>query len=406
MASVQPTIATTSAAILPFPREVKGEGRAAAARPILLSPPQLSGRELECLAATLDSGWIAPAGPTLTAFEGALAEAVRQPEVLALNSGTAALHLAYRVLGVAPGDEVWTTTLTFIATIAPAVQMGAVPRFLDVCPQSWTLDPARLGRELSAAARRGRLPRVVVPADLFGQPADIPAIQAVCRRWGVPVLSDSACALGATQHGRPAGHGAALVVLSFNGNKIITTGGGGALAGADPALMARARHLAHQAREAAAHYQHETTGHNYAMGSMTAAMGLAQLPELQHRVAARRAIFARYHAALSHLPGISFMPEPGWAQASRWLTALVVDPRGFGTDREAIRMALAAQGIESRPVWKPMHLQPAFRDAPRAGGALAVRLFEGGLCLPSGSALSLSEQARVIEVILGVARRG
>lgn len=395
-----PISKTPVASILRFPREAR-----VGPRPILLSPPELSGNELEEVAQTLRSGWLAPAGPTLAAFEQAVAESMQASEALALNSGTAALHLAYRVLGVAPGDEVWTTTLTFIATIAPAVQMGATPRFLDVCPQSWTLDPARLRRELAAAARRGRLPRVVVPADLFGQPSDMPAIRAACARWGVPVLSDSACAMGALQHGRPAGAGADLSVVSFNGNKIITTGGGGALLG-DAALLARARHLATQAREVAAHYQHETTGHNYAMGCVTAAIGLAQLPDLERRVTARRAIFRRYQEALGHLPGITFMPEPGWARSSRWLTAMMVDPQRFGADRELIRMALAAEGIESRPVWKPMHLQPAFRDAPRSGGAFAAGLFEDGLCLPSGSGLGAAEQGRVIETILGVARRG
>lgn len=400
MVQMRQRVSAPRAAILPFPREARPPPR-----PILLSPPELAGSEMERVAETLHSGWLAPAGPTLAAFEAAIADAMQAPDSLALHSGSAALHLAYRVLGVAPGDEVWTTTLTFIATIAPAVQMGATPRFLDVCPQSWTLDPARLRRELAAAARRGRLPRVLVPADLFGQPSDMPAILDACARWGVPVLSDSACALGALQHGQPPGAGAALTVLSFNGNKIITTGGGGALLG-EPALLARARHLAHQAREPAAHYQHETTGQNYVMGCVTAAIGLAQLPDLGRRVAVRRAIFARYAEALGALPGVSVMPEPGWARSSRWLSALLIEPRGFGTDREDLRRALATQGIESRPVWKPMHLQPAFRDAPRSGGAFAAGLFEHGLCLPSGSGLTATDQERVIAAILGVARRG
>jgi dTDP-4-amino-4,6-dideoxygalactose transaminase len=400
MVPLRPVVPVSPANIFPFPRDAQ-----AARFPILLSPPELSGLELESVAQTLRSGWLAPASPTLNSFERAVAQAVRQPEALALHSGTAALHLAYRVLGVAAGDEVWTTTLTFIATIAPAVQMGAVPRFLDICPKSWTLDPARLRRELSAAARRGRLPRAVVPADLFGQPSDMPAIRAACAQWGVPVLSDSACALGALQHGQPAGAGADLIALSFNGNKIVTAGGGGALVGR-PDLLAQARHLAHQAREPAAHYQHETTGHNYAMSCITAAIGLAQLPDLERRVAVRRRIFARYQSALEHLPGVSFMPEPGWARSSRWLTAMLIEPRRFGADREIIRMALAAEGIESRPVWKPMHLQPAFRDAPRSGGAAAAGLFEHGLCLPSGSGMTLCQQERVISTILGVARRG
>lgn len=354
---------------------------------------------MAALGATLEAGWVAPAGPVPAAFEAALAEATGFPQLLATASGTAALHLGYRLLGVAPGDEVWTSTLTFVATIAPAVQMGAVPRFLDVCPESWTLDPAILERELARAARRGRLPRAVVPVDLFGQPCDLDSITALCGRWGVPVLCDSAAALGATQRGRQAGRGARLAAFSFNGNKIVTTGGGGALASDDPALVARARHLAHQAREPAPHYQHETTGFAYGLSSVLAAVGLAQLPALPARVAARRAVFERYREGLGGLPGLAFMPEPAWGRSNRWLSAALFRPRAGAPEREAVRLALEAAGIESRPVWKPLHLQPAFRDAPQAGGAVAAGLFETGLCLPSGSGLAPAQQARVIEAV-------
>lgn len=394
MAPVHPAVASSSAPILPFRRE-----RAPTPPRLHLSPPHLDGSELEYLRETLASGWLAPAGPMPTRFEAALTGTIRLPHALALSSGTAALHLGYRMLGVEPGDEVWTSTLTFVATVAPAVQMGATPRFLDVDPASWTLDPDLLREQLAAAARRGRLPRVVVPADLYGQPCDMAAIRAACAHWGVPVLSDSACALGGLQHGLPAGHGADLVAVSFNGNKIVTAGGGGALLSADGAMIARARHLATQAREPAAHYQHETTGFNYAMSSVLAAVGLAQLSSLEERVATRRAIFARYVEALGPLPGLSFMPEPGWARATRWLSAMLVDPRRFGGDREAIRLALAEEGIESRPVWKPLHLQPAFRHAPSVGGEVAAGLFERGLCLPSGSGMSVAEQFRAISAI-------
>lgn len=383
----------TAAAILPFPRPET-------AQPVLhLSPPHPTGAELQALQEVLASGWLAPAGPTPTRFEAAIAEAMRQPHALAVSSGTEALRLGYRLLGVAPGDEVWTSTLTFIATIGPAVQMGATPRFLDVDPASWTLDPALLAQELAAAARRGRLPRAVVPADLYGQPADIAAIREACARWGVPVLSDSACGLGALQHGRPAGHGADLVALSFNGNKIVTTTGGGALLGPNGAAIARARHLATQAKEPAPHYQHETTGFSCGLSALLAGFGLAQLPGLEARVAARRAVFARYAEALGALPGLAFMPEPGWARSTRWLTAMLVDPRRFGAGREALRLALLEQGIESRPVWKPLHLQPVFRHAPAAGGAVAAGLFEQGICLPSGSAMTAEDQARVLVAI-------
>lgn len=382
-----------------------GEDAAIVPRRLHLSPPHLTGGELDLLRSTLESGWVAPAGPVPEAFEAAIAAATGFPHVLAVASGTAALHLAYRCLGLGPGDEVWTQTLTFVATIAPAVQMGAIPRFLDVTPESWTLDPALLGRELAAAAARGRLPRAVVSVGLYGQSCDLDAILAVCDRWGVPVVSDSAETLGALYRGRHAGRGARFAALSFNGNKIVTAGGGGALCAEDPLPIARARHLAAQAKEPAPHYQHETTGYSYGLSSVLASVGLAQIAALEERVAARRAIFARYAAAFAELPGVSLMPEPPWGRSTRWLSVALFDPEAFGADREAVRHALAAAGIESRPVWKPLHLQPAFRDAPAAGGAVAARLFERGLCLPSGSAMTEAEQAVVIEVVRRCCRR-
>jgi pyridoxal phosphate-dependent aminotransferase EpsN len=367
---------------------------------IHLSPPHLAGGELATLQAMLESGWIAPAGPFPAAFEAELARLTGFPAVLGVASGTAALHLAYRCLDIAAGDEVWTSTLTFVASIAPAVQMGARPRFLDVSRESWTLDPDMLEAELARAARRGRLPRAVVPVDLYGQCADLETIVGLCERWGVPVISDSASALGAEQRGRHAGRGARLACFSFNGNKIITAGGGGALAADDPALIARARTLAGQAKEPAAHYQHETTGFSYGLSSVLAAVGLAQLPALPARVEARRAIFARYRAGLADIPGVTPMPEPNWGRSTRWLSALLFEPARTGADREDIRLALRAAGIEARPVWKPLHLQPVFRGASCSGGSIAARLFERGLCLPSGSALTLAQQ----EVVIGLVR--
>lgn len=366
---------------------------------ILLSPPEITGAELANIAASLDAGWLAPAGPTPAAFERAIAEATGFRHVLALASGTAALHLGFQCLDLVPGDEVWAPCLTYIATIAPAVQMGARPRFLDVCPHSWTLDPDLLRRSLRAAAAGGRLPRAVVPVDLFGQSCDLDAIIAACDRWGVAVLTDSAEAMGATHRGRHAGRGARMAAFSFNGNKIITTGGGGALASDDPLPIGRARFLATQAREPAPHYQHETLGQSYGLSSVLAAVGLAQLPTLPARIAARRAVFARYVAGLSDLPGLSFMPEAPWGRSTRWLTAIQIDPARFGADREDVRQALDAAGIESRPVWKPLHLQPVFRGAAAEGGAVSERLFERGLCLPSGGALDTAAQARAIAVI-------
>lgn len=370
----------------------------AAPAPVLLSPPHLGGAEIGAVAASFDEGWLAPAGPVPAAFERAVAAATGFRHVLATCSGTAALHLAYRCLDLVPGDHVWCPGFTFAATIAPAVQMGAVPRFLDVDEASWTLDPAALAHALAAAARAGALPRAVVAVDTYGQCADLPALAAACEAHGVALLSDSAAAMGATWHGRHAGHGARMAVFSFNGNKIVTTGGGGALASDDPLPIARARHLARHAREAVAHYQHETTGYAYGMASPLAAVGLAQMPLLASRVAARRAIAARYALGLADVPGIRLMPEAPGGRANRWLTAIRVEAARFGMDPEGLRLALEAAGIEARPVWKPLHLQPAFRGA-HAPLPVAERLYAEGLCLPSGSAMPPEVQDRVITVI-------
>ncbi|MCO6419670.1 DegT/DnrJ/EryC1/StrS family aminotransferase [Siccirubricoccus sp. KC 17139] len=401
-----PSVSARTTPVLAFPRAMRVEAPSPASGReqdrILLSPPHLTGGELAALSATLDSGWVAPAGPVPEEFAEAIGTVTGFPHVAAVASGTAALHLGYRVLGVAAGDEVWTASLTYVATVAPAVQMGAIPRFLDVTPESWTLDPNLLERELARAARRRALPRAVVPVDLFGQSCALDAITALCDRWGVPVLCDSAESLGATQRGRHAGLGARLAAFSFNGNKIVTAGGGGALASEDKALIDAARHLATQAKEPAPHYQHETTGFSYGLSSILAAVGLAQLAALPARVAARRAIFERYLAGLAGLPGLGFMPEPVWGRSTRWLTAITLDPAAGAPDRETARRALAAAGIEARPVWKPLHLQPVFRTAPRAGGAVAARLFETGLCLPSGSGMSLAQQERVIAALRGL----
>jgi len=397
MARLQPL--PLDATILPFP------GATLPAR-VLLSPPHLAGTELDRLRETLEAGWLAPAGPAPRAFEAAIAEATGFAEVLGTASGTAALHLGYRVLGVAPGDEVWAPASTFVATIAPAVQMGAIPRFLDIAEVGATLDPGQLAEELARAARRGRLPRVVVPVDLYGQCCDLDAIEAVCARWGVPVMCDSAAAMGSTQRGgRHAGQGARLAVLSFNGNKIVTAGGGGALVSQDARLIAEARKLAGQAREVAPHYEHETTGYAYGLSSVLAAVGLAQLAGLAARVERRREIFSRYLAGLGDLPGVSFIAEPNWGRTNRWLSVALFDAKMFGADREQLRRALEAEGVESRPAWKPLHLQPVFRDAPRAVGARTATLFERGLCLPSGSALTGADQARIIQTIRACARR-
>jgi len=369
---------------------------------IYLSPPHQAGGELEAVRRVLESNWLAPLGPEVDAFEREMAKAAGVGHAAALVSGTAALHLALRLLGVGAGDEVLCPTLTFAATAFAIDYVGAKPVFLDATEGSWTLDPALLVEELELRATQGRLPAAVIPVDLYGQCCDYEPILEICGEYRVPVIEDAAEALGASYRGRPAGGFGRFGVFSFNGNKIVTTSGGGMLVSDDEEAIRRARFLASQARDPAPHYEHSTIGYNYRMSNLLAAVGRVQLAALDAKVAARRAIFERYREWLGHLPGVGFMPEPEWGRASRWLTCITVDPDAFGADREAIRLALEAENVESRPVWKPMHLQPVFRGASRRGGEVAERLFRDGLCLPSGSGLSEADQERVCGIVRGL----
>jgi dTDP-4-amino-4,6-dideoxygalactose transaminase len=385
----------------------------------------MSGTEMDYIRQAFESNYIAPVGPMVDAFEKAFAEYVGIPHVVAVSSGTAALHLAMRNLGVGPGDEVFASTLTFVGSVSPIVFQGARPVFIDADETSWNLDPALLADELDRCARTGSLPKAVVPTDLYGQCADLPRILKICKPYGVPVVTDSAEALGATCGGRHAGVGAAASVFSFNGNKIITTSGGGMLASHDRQFIARARFLSQQARDDAPHYEHSTIGYNYRMSNILAAVGLGQLECIDRRVRRKREIFDTYRSALGQLPGLSFMPEADYGQCTRWLTVMRIDSTRFGTDRETVRLALAAKNIESRPVWKPMHLQPVFTVIPSSqtisvddsrptdkpgttvscrtvGGRVSQALFEQGICLPSGTALNASDLQRVVDVICRV----
>ena len=369
---------------------------------LFLSPPHLSGREADEVAAAFASNYIAPIGPALAAFEADFKAYTGFPHAVALTSGTAAMHLALRHLGVGPGDEVWAASLTFIGSVGPAVQERATPVFFDCDAATWTLDPNLLADALAKGSRAGRLPKAVIPTDLYGQSCDLDAIVGMCAEHGVPVICDSAESMGATYKGRHAGRGAWASVFSFNGNKIMTTSNGGMLASDDEDLVEHARKLSQQAREAVPHYEHIEVGYNYRLSNILAAIGVGQLAVLDRRVDRRRAIFDRYQAALGGLPGVSLMPEASYGRSNRWLTVLLVDPAAFGADREALRLALEAQNIESRPVWKPMHMQPVFHDAERVGGAVCERLFETGLCLPSGSSMTDADVDRVCEIFAGV----
>lgn len=370
---------------------------------IFLSPPHLTGEELTYLREAVASGWIAPLGPQVDAFEAALAGEAGTAHAVALSSGTAALHLALQLVGVGPGDEVLVSALTFVASVNPIRYLGATPAFVDSERVSWNLDPDLLRDELARRARSGRLPAAVVVVHLYGQCADLDPILAACAEHGVPVVEDAAEALGSTYRGRPPGGRGRAGVFSFNGNKILTTSGGGALVTDDPDLAAHARKLATQARDPAPHYEHSEVGYNYRMSNLLAAVGRAQLRALEDRVRARRAVYTRYVDGLGDLPGLSFQPEAPWGSHTRWLTCVLLDEE-FGADPGTLRLALEDRNIEARPLWKPMHLQPLYRACEVIGGGeVAADLYRRGLCLPSGSSLGPAEQDRVVEAIRGVA---
>jgi len=366
---------------------------------ISLSPPHLDGAERTFVEEAFASNWIAPLGPQVEAFEREFAEVVGSPAALALSSGTAGLHLALQLAGVGAGDEVLVSTLTFVASVNPIRYLGGTPVFIDSERASWNLDPALVAETIRERARRGRTPRAVVVVHLYGQSADLDPIVAACEEHGVVLIEDAAEALGASYKGRAPGTVGRMGIYSFNGNKIITTSGGGMLVANDPDLTARARKLATQAREPAAHYEHVEVGYNYRLSNLLAAVGRGQLRVLESRIDARRRNFDRYRERLGDLPGLTFMPEAPWGRHTRWLTTLTVDPDAFGADRERIRATLAERRIEARPLWKPMHLQPVYQGCEVIGGAVAESLFATGLCLPSGSSLAPVEVDRVAGVI-------
>jgi dTDP-4-amino-4,6-dideoxygalactose transaminase len=366
---------------------------------IYLSPPDVGPLERELLLEAFDSNWIAPLGPHVEAFEREFGAMIGVPHAVALSSGTAALHLALLGLDIGDGDEVLTSTLTFAATANAITYVGARPRFIDASAATWTMDVDLLEEELEDRVRQGRVPAAVIAVDLYGQCCDYEPLLDICGFYGIPVIEDAAEALGASCGGAQAGAFGACAAFSFNGNKIITTSGGGMLVTHNRALAERARYLAAQARQPAAHYEHTAVGFNYRLSNLLAAVGRGQLQGLQAKIERRRAIRRRYQEALGDLPGVRFLPEAPYGRSNAWLTCITVDPEAFGATREDIRLHLESRSIESRPVWKPMHLQPVFREYPARGGAVGRRLFETGLCLPSGSGMSEKEQGRVIAAI-------
>jgi dTDP-4-amino-4,6-dideoxygalactose transaminase len=371
---------------------------------VFLSPPDVGPEERRMLLDAFDSNWIAPAGPDIDAFEREVAERTGVAHAVALSSGTAALHLALLLAGVQRGDEVLVPSFTFIATAAAVTYLGAHPVFVDCSADSWNLDPILVEEVLTERAALGRLPSAVVSVDLYGETADYAALESLCRTFEVPLVEDSAEALGASYQGRAAGSFGVAGIFSFNGNKIITTSGGGMLVSHSPQLVDRARHLATQAREPFSHYEHATVGYNYRLSNLLAALGRAQLRGLDSRIERRRLIDAAYTRGLAGLPGVSLMPRTAAGTSNNWLTCILIDPEGFGVDRERVRMALEDADIESRPTWKPLHLQPAFSGVALVGPGHCERIFDQGLCLPTGSALSSADQSRVIEIITTLSR--
>lgn len=373
---------------------------------IFLSSPHMGGEEIHYIQEAFDTNWIAPLGPHVDAFERECAGYAGVKAALALSSGTAAAHLSARLLGLEPGDTFFCSSLTFIASLAPLVQMGGVPVFIDSEPGSWNMSPGALERAFADAEKTGKLPRVVVLVNLYGQSCDMDALLPICARYGVPVLEDAAESMGGLYKDKPTGAFGKFGYYSFNGNKIITTSGGGMLLSGDEAAIDKARFWSTQARDKAPWYQHTETGYNFRMSNVLAGIGRAQLKLLDTRIAQRRTIFARYEKALGGKPGVAFMPEPAWSRSNRWLTTPTFDPAATGTTNLEIMETLAKANIESRPVWKPMHLQPVFEGTRyyphKEGWDVSAGLFENGLCLPSGSNLEADDQDRVIEIVLSM----
>lgn len=366
---------------------------------ILLSVPHMSGLEQKYVQEAFATNWLSTVGPNLTSFESEMEERFGVHAV-AVSSGTAALHLGLRSLGVGPGDKVFCSDLTFVATVNPVRYLGAEPVLIDSDRSTWNMDPDLLRQALDAAARRNRLPKAVVVVHLFGQCADMDPILQACWHYGVPVLEDAAEALGGSYKGQPAGAIADCGVFSFNGNKIITTTGGGMFVSKNREAADQVRFWATQARNAGVAYDHSHLGYNYRMSNVLAGIGRGQLQVLDERVQQRRGVAFRYRDAFHAIPGITFMPQAGYGVNTNWLSCFLIDEAQFGCSRDRLIDKLKTVGIESRPVWKPMHLQPLYEDAECYGGMVGEDLFQRGICLPSSSSLSAEDQHRVIDTVV------
>lgn len=366
---------------------------------IYLSPPHLGGTEQDYVQQAFESNFIAPLGPMVNGFEQDFSQLSGFAHCAALSSGTAALHLALRMVGVGAGDVVLASSLTFIGSVSPVTFLGAEAVFIDADRKSWNMDPDLLAEAVEYYISKGQKPKAVVPTDLYGQCADYDRILDILKPHDISLVVDAAESVGATYKGRHAGKGALMAAYSFNGNKIITTSGGGLLASDDEELIIRARWLSQQAKDPLPYYEHHEIGYNYRMSNLVAAVGRGQLEVVTDRVKRKREIFDFYEKALGECPGISFMPEADYGRCNRWLSVILIDEDVFGASPDQIRIALENENIESRPVWKPMHMQPVFKDNKVFGGPVSEELFRKGLCLPSGTAMTQEELNRTAELI-------
>lgn len=368
---------------------------------IWLSSPHMGGTEQLYVQQAFDTNWIAPLGPHVDNFEKDLMTFTGAGAAAALSSGTAAIHLALIMLGVKQGDEVICQSFTFSASANPIAYQGAIPVFVDSEIDSWNMCPIHLRKAIEARIEAGKKPKAIIPVHLYGMPANMPAIMAIANEFNIPVIEDAAEALGSTLNGKACGTFGDIGILSFNGNKIITTSGGGALISDQAEFVQKARFLATQARDAAPHYQHSHIGYNYRMSNICAGIGRGQMEVLDQRVAQRRKNYAFYVEQLGAIPGFEFLPETPGAFSNRWLSCVLIDPQKTpnGISRETIRLHLEKDNIETRPLWKPMHLQPVFESCAYYGSETAATLFENGLCLPSGSNLTEKDLNRVLSKI-------
>jgi dTDP-4-amino-4,6-dideoxygalactose transaminase len=366
---------------------------------IYLSSPHMGGEEIKFVNEAFEANWISPVGPNINAFEEELATYNGTKYCAALSSGTAAIHLALILLNVNPGDEVICSSFTFSGSCNPIRYQQAIPVFVDSETDSWNMDPVLLEKAIKDRIAKGKKPKAIIIVHLYGMPAKMNEINAVAKQYDIPVIEDAAEGLGSSYFGKKLGTMSDMGIYSFNGNKIITTSGGGALVSENKDWIAKAKFLATQARDAAPHYEHTHIGYNYRLSNISAGIGRGQLRVLDERVRQRRNVFNFYKKELAGIKGIVFQSEFEGAYANRWLTTILIDPAQTGFDREKLRLTLEKENIESRPLWKPMHMQPVFQEYPSYTSGVSEKLFETGLCLPSGSNLTAQQLSGIVEII-------